>query len=459
MGGLDFGGRETSKIKVKSQKSKVESEEAEERTITFIDTPGHEAFKAMRSRGASAADIAILVVAADDSVKPQTIESIAQIQAAQIPMIVAINKIDVPGVIVDKVKADLTRVGVQLEGFGGDVPFVPVSAKKGTGIKELLDMIILVWDMKNVPDQSQVPLEAVVVETRLDKGRGMVASAIVKKGELRQGMAVYAGPIQVAKVRAMFDEFGKVVAAATPGTPVEILGFTQLPPVGSILRAGPSAQPPLKASTKAGIGTEVPDFLKPIDEQAKQTFKIFLKADTAGSLEAIVQALHTRVALVGSGVGDITEADVLQAKASGAILVGFNVNISPAATKLAQIEKVVHRIYTIIYELLEEMEEVVSGLKEVLSGERELGMGQIIAEFPYEGQRVAGTKVTSGRIARGDTVKFMRSEVEIGRARIKSMRRGKEDVTKIEAGGECGILFDKKVDFALQDAIIPITTG
>lgn len=432
--------------------------------ITFIDTPGHEAFAKMRSRGATAADIAVLVVAADDSVKPQTIESINQIKAAGIPLIVALNKTDLPTAQPDKVRQDLARHGVQVEGFGGDVPMVPVSGKQGTGIKELLDMIVLVAQMKGLEGKPDAPLEAIVIETRVDKGKGMVASVIIKQGTLKAGDPLFEGATNIAKVRAMNDEYGKGVSAAGPSKPVEVLGFTKLPSVGAILRGQPHEEERKQQSNKVTMQqisepTELPDWLKPVAEQAKEKLNIILKADTAGSIEAITASLSDQVNVVAQAVGDITEADILLAKSAKAFVVGFNVKAGSAIGRLAQQEKVVYRTYAIIYELLDELTEVVSGMAEVLTGERELGMGVIIAEFPFDGQRIAGTRVTAGRLAKGDTVRIMRGEEEFIRARIKSIRQGKKEVTKAEEGIECGVLFDKKVDFVLQDAIIPITRG
>ncbi len=434
--------------------------------ITFIDTPGHEAFAKMRSRGAAVADIALLVVAADDSVKPQTKESIDQIKASGASMIVVINKIDLPAASVDRVKQDLAKAGVQVEGFGGDVPVALVSAKAGTGVKELLDLILLVAQMKELAGDPLKgwPLEAVVIETRIDHGRGMVASVVVKKGTLLAGIALYEGSTLVAKVRAMFDEHGVVVKEAGPSKPVEVLGFTKLPAVGAIVTgvAVPAAVPETKQEA-GGIAVDVaeamPDWLKPVDEQEKEKLVIILKADTAGSLEAITAAFSERIRVVSSSVGDISDADILLAKSTGAFVVGFNVKCPGSVAKLAETEKVIFRTYQIIYELLGELADVVAGMKEVLTRERELGAGTVIAEFPFEKQRVAGTKITAGRLARGDTVKIMRAEAEVARAKVKSLRVGKEDVTKVEKGSECGVLFDRKVDFMLQDAIIPVITG
>ena len=435
----------------------------ESRKITFIDTPGHEAFAKMRSRGANVADIVLLVVAADDSVKPQTKESIDQIKAAGVSMIVVVNKIDLPTANVDRVKQDLAKNGVQVEGFGGDIPMVTVSAKKGTGLTALLDLITLVAQMKELASEETVPFEGVVIETRLDKGKGMVASIVVKKGILTSGTVLFEEAKQVAKVRAMFDEYGKVVVAAHPSKPVEVLGFTTLPQVGSVLRAVPNTPAPKQTDSSkpqaAPVAPGLPDWLKPVAEQEKEKLNVILKADTAGSMEAITASLNERVELVGTGIGDITEADVFLARGTKSFIVGFNVKCPASVVKLAQTEKVIYRTYTIIYELLDELEEVVSGMKEVLTQERELGAGLIIAEFPYEKTRIAGTRVTAGRLARGDTIKIIREEVEVGRAKIKTIRKGKDEVTKVEKGVECGVLLDKTVAFALNDGIIAVTTG
>ena len=434
----------------------------ERHLITFIDTPGHEAFAKMRSRGAQVADIALLVVAADDGVMPQTKESIEQIRDSGAQMIVVINKIDMPGVIIEKVKADLAKNGVQVEGFGGDVPVALVSAKSGKGVAELLDLISLVAQIRGLDFEPAASIEAVVIETRVDKGKGLVATLIVKKGTLKFGDLLFEGSKQVARVRAMFDEHGKGVSVAGPARPVEVLGFTSLPSVGSILRTDvlleqkPNAIP--QAAQTVPLSAEnLPDWLKPVSEQEGAKLNIILKADTAGSMEAILAALNKKIKIVHSGIGDVGDADVLMAKSSKAFIVGFNVKCPASVEKLAQTEKVIFRIYTIIYELLDELTEVVSGMKEVLAEERELGKGTIIAEFPFEKSRIAGTRIIAGRLARGDSVKIMRGEEEVGRAKIKTIRKGKNDVTKVEEGIECGVLFDKKVDFTLQDAIIAVT--
>lgn len=433
---------------------------SQERRITFIDTPGHEAFAKMRSRGAAVADIALLVVAADDSVKPQTIESIRQIAEAGTSMIVVINKIDLPGANVDRVKQDLAKHEVQVEGFGGDIPVALVSAKQGTGVPELLEFILLVWQMKELTGEPAAPLEAIVIETKHDKFRGMVATLVVKQGTLVVGADIYDGAVSVGRVRAMVDELGNQVKDAPPSKPVEVLGFSKLPTIGAVIFTQPQIAPELKEVIKQAKPTIEADLIAAMAISDKKKLKMILKADTAGSAEAIRESLPKEgIDILRTELGDISEADILDAKASGAVVVGFNLKLSSNIEKLARVEKVIVRTYRIIYELIKELTEVAEGMEEVLFVERELGGGVIIAEFPYEDTRIAGTKITSGRLARGDTVRIMRGESEIARAKIKSMRKGRDDVTKVEAGVECGVQFDKKVDFTLQDGIIAVTIG
>jgi translation initiation factor IF-2 len=426
------------------------------KNITFIDTPGHEAFMKMRSRGAQIADIAILVVAADDGVMPQTKESINLIKQAGIPMIVALNKVDLPAADQDKVKQDLAKIGIQVEGFGGDVPVVPLSAKTGTGVNNLLDLIALMAEMKGLNGDPDVIFEANVVETRIDKGKGMVATVIVKNGSMNYAASLYEGEKLIGKVRAMFDENGIRVQSAGLSKPVEVLGFTVLPAVGSIVKGAITPKVIVEQKTQSIEPVPLPDFLKPQNEQEqnKEHLNLVLKADTAGSLEAILNSLDPRIVIVSQGIGIITETDILLAKASKAFVIGFNVKIPTDVEKLAQTEKVVIRAYTIIYELLNELSEVVAGIKEVLHIERQLGQGVVVAEFPFDENRIAGTHVTEGRVARGDLVKIMRGDVLVAKSKIKSIRHNKDEVNKVEAGGDCGILFDKKVDFKLNDAII-----
>lgn len=377
--------------------------------ITFIDTPGHEIFSQMRSKGAKVADIAVLVVAADNSVMPQTRESIKIIQEANIPFIVAINKIDLPEANVDKVIQDLLRHEVLLENYGGQVPFVKISAKKNEGVKELLDLIKLMGEINNITGDPEGALDYFILESQMDKTRGWVVNLIVRNGTLKVGQN---------DVRALFDCHGKNILAAGPGTPVSVLGWKE------------------QKINKNKIIKE-------------NSLNLILKTDTAGSLEAIKNKLPENINLLEASPGEITEKDILLAKSTKAIILGFNVKVVPRALKLAQIEKILVRTYKIIYELLDELQDAAAGMLEPVETEEILGTGQIIAEFPFEKQRIAGIKVTEGRIARGDRVKLKTQN-----SKIKSLRIGKEESTKAEAGKECGILLDPQVDFNIGDDII-----
>lgn len=424
------------------------------RLLTFIDTPGHEAFKAMRSRGANVADIALLIVAADDSVKPQTVESIAMIQNAAIPFIVVVNKIDLPTANKEKVWKDLARHSIQVEGFGGSVPTVAVSAKTGSGIPDLLEMILLVGDMQGLSGSTNDTPSGVVIETRKDVGKGLISTIIVKSGIFRRGMVLYDGQLNVGKIRAMFGDNGKPVIEALPGMPIEVLGFNELPEIGMPVTGQPEERkvPTVAVPLRKPI---MPSFLSAQPEERK--LSILLKGDTTGSLEAIRESLHEKVEVVRASVGSVTESDILEAKSSRLAVIGFNVSVPGSVMKMAQEERVVVRTYKIIYELLDELAEVALNLKEITAEEKELGNARIIAEFPFDGQRIAGCTVSSGRLARGDLVRFERTGTEYARAKIKTIRRGKENVDRIPDGNECGVLFDRKVDFSIGDDIIPIS--
>jgi len=429
-----------------------------ERKITFIDTPGHQAFAKMRSRGANASDIAILVVSAADGVMPQTKESIAHIKKAGIPYIVAVTKIDLPGAQIEKVKKQLSKEGVEIDEYGGNVPVVGVSAKTGEGIDKLLDLIPFMAELNDIKKDPNAAFEGVVIEAKIDRGKGPVATVIVKSGKLEKGETIVTKDGIETRVRAMIDEYGKMVDLATVGKPVEILGLPALVDVGmSIYKKGETAIETTPINTIASapdVRAGVPE-IAPIVEISEQKLKIVLRADTAGSLEAIRGSLKDNVELISSGTGIITESDVILAKSSKAIVIGFNVKPTGSVVKLATSEKVMIKTYHIIYEMLDEIDEVVEALR--TGGlEDELGKGRVLAQFEIKGEKVAGIKVISGRIAKGDKVKVLRGEKEIGRARIKSLRHKKEEITKAELGVEAGLTLSQKLDFLPDDDIIAI---
>lgn len=401
--------------------------------ITFIDTPGHEAFSKMRARGASVTDIVILVIAADDGVMPQTIESLKHIKEASVPFLVAINKIDLPSANVEKVKKQLAENEVYVEGYGGDIVAVPVSAKTGEGVDQLLEMILLLAEMEELKADPGGVLKLAVIESRLDKAKGPVATVIIQNGTLKVGEVLELGGVK-SKVRAMINDKGERIKEAAPSTPVEVIGLSEVPQIGE------------------QIGRDLSR--SEISSGGERKLKIILKADVAGSLEAILHNLSSDdCQILSAGVGAISESDVLLAKGSEAIVIGFNVKILPHAEKLAQIEKVPLKIYKIIYELLEEVKEAIETVK---SQEKEeiLGRAKIVAEFPYEKTKVAGCQVLEGRIMRQDILKIIRGQEEIGKTKIKSIRHLQEDISKAEVGSECGIVFATPLDFIIGDVII-----
>lgn len=430
-----FASKEPGLITQKIGAYQVEVEAGKEKKkITFIDTPGHEIFAKMRQRGAQITDIAILVVASDDGVMPQTKESIKYLRETKTPFIVALNKIDLPTASPEKVKKQLASEGVLTEGMGGDVVCIPISAKSGKGVKELLEMILLLAEMEGLQADPEGPLSLAVVESRLDPRRGPVATVIVKNGTLRQGDTVTLGQM-TAKVKGMINESGQHLLEAPPSTPVEILGLKTLPTVGEIT---PEEAPALGEKEKG----------------PEQKLKIILKADTTGSLEAISASLPDSVEVIYSGVGEITESDILSAKTSKTIVIGFNVNPSLTVSKLSTSENVLLKTYNLIYELLDEINDVALALGKSQDEEEIIGKAKIIAQLHFNKDQIAGCRVMDGRIARNDLVKIMRDKEEVGKTKIKSLKLFKEDVPKVEAGTECGVFLSPALDFQVGDMLL-----
>ncbi len=424
----------------------AQDDRAQNCTITFIDTPGHETFAKMRSRGVEIADIAVLVVAANDGVMPQTIESIKHIQQAQIPMIVAMNKIDLPDIDPQKIKQQLAQNQILVEGFGGEVVLMPISAKTNKGISDLLEMILLMAQMKGLTADPEALAEGVVIEAKLDKKRGALATVIVKNGTLKIGQTCYADDVK-CKIKAMISDKGDMVQTAPPAYPVVVMGWEKLPAVGSVVST-------VSRKTEEAVTKFPPKaFSLPPVETVKK-LKMILRADVAGTLEAILENLGEKVEIISAATGSISDSDVLLAKSTEAIIIGFHTSVSPTALKLATLEKVKIKTYNIIYELLDEIHEVVEILNMPAAQEEVLGEANVIAEFAFDDARVAGCKVTKGRIARGDLVKIISHDTEIGRTKIKSLRHGKENIPKAESGTECGAVLDKKLDFKIGDSII-----
>lgn len=426
--------------------------EVNSQLLTFIDTPGHEAFAQMRARGARVTDLVVLVVAADDGLMPQTKESINHIKAANVPFVVAVNKIDTPGANIEKVKKQLSENGVLVEGYGGNVPIVAVSAKTGEGLKELLEIIQLVSDLEELTADPKGLFEGVVIESQLDKFRGPVATVLVKKGTLHFGDPLQAGEV-TGKVKALINDQGETVKEALPSTPVEVLGFGSVPKVGT-------------GVGEEGVDEEVNTAADGSDKAAVNLFaeetqelRLLLKADRLGSLEALTYAIgqiptgDLNVRFMLKETGDVSESDVLLAAASKAIIIGFSVKVSPSAQKLADQEKVNVRTFNIIYELLDELKDGLEVLLKPVESEEILGTARIKAIFDSSKGKVAGCEVVEGSLRKNDLAKVVRDEKELFKSRIKSIRYQKEDIPKAEKGEECGVIFDASQDFAIGDIL------
>ena len=418
-----------------------------ESPITFIDTPGHAAFEKMRSRGAEVADIVILVVAATEGVKPQTQEAIKHIKAAKKPVIVALTKVDLPNINFDKVKKELQKEGINIEEFGGDVPVVQVAAPKGKGLEDLLEVIQLVWQLSPAPSESLAPLEAVVVETFLDKNCGPVVTAVVKMGKLKVGQKISVDG-EVITVRALIDDSNQRLEEALPGKPVEILGFKKILDVGSILRD----QNVLKSASAKKPATLAEIIAK--SQEAKDKFKAVIKADVFGSLEAIEANLPPKVLVVLSGVGEVTQADVSFAKAASAPILAFNVKTLSSVKNHAEREGVIIKNYQVIYDLISDMEEVISGFEQAKHESKIAGRAKVVAMFEIDGKKIAGAIVTGGRIKIGDTIHLNHLlSKKSDESQISSLKRFKKDVESVNKGQECGIGFAQNIDFEEGDII------
>ena len=437
------------------QKSKVKSDEG--KTITFIDTPGHAAFTQMRARGAQVTDIVVLVVAADEGVKPQTKEALDHARAAEVPIIVAINKIDLPNASVEKTKKDLVEVGLVPEDLGGDTVTVEVSAKTKKGLDQLLEMILLVAEMEELTADPKVPFEGVVIESELDSRRGPVATVLVKEGTLKVGDEVFAGNVR-GKVKAMVDDRGRRVGEVGPSVPVEILGLDGVPGVGSLISFGrdaPSGRLYAKQTPTVETGHA------PRLQEGVRVLNIVLKSDVEGTLEAIrsaVQKLETsnqKTRFIHTATSEINESDVLLAQASQAIILGFNVKVSPDIKHLAKISGVEIRVYNIIYELLEDVEKALQGLLEKEEDKDVRGEGEIIRLFtlPKSGDTIAGTRLDYGQIKVGDKINVVRDGEVVHLGKVKSLSIESQEKKKVSAGLNVGILIKPQFEFRVGDTL------
>ena len=425
------------------------------RHIVFLDTPGHEAFTAMRARGAKVTDIAVVVVAADDGVMPQTLEAIDHARAAKVPIVIALNKIDKPDANPDRVKNSLAEAGVVVEEYGGDVPMVPVSAKARLGLDELLEMIILVADLLELKANPKRPAIGTIVEAQLDKGRGPVATALVSTGTLRVGDVIVVGETY-GKVRALENGLGKRITKAGPSTPAVVLGLADVPQAGDILRvvadektarAMVEERRAATATRSEGSGkTTLEDLYAQIQAGQTKELRIILKADVSGSLGAIGHALQqlstdeVRINVIHEGAGDITDNDIMLASASNAIVVGFNTKVTDTARRASELEKVDVRLYDIIYKLTDDISAALRGMLEPEQVESVEGRAEVRQIFKVGKVAViAGCYVTDGRILRGGGARVWRGGKVILTDRIESLRRFRDDVREVGTNFECGI--------------------
>jgi translation initiation factor IF-2 len=406
--------------------------------ITFIDTPGHAAFSAMRRRGGQAADVAILIVAADDSVMPQTKESIEHIKSAGIPYVVAVNKTDLPGVNPERVKTDLANEGVFVEGYGGNVPIVNISAKTGDGVDDLLEIILLLAELEELKDNADVcPATALVIESSMHPQKGPLATLLVKSGTFNKNDPLFDGKSDFGKIRSMTDFSGKLLDKATPSTPFQVIGFSDVPHVGDIITSGPCEDKSDKSSFGA---SDIIDEEKPI---------IILKADVQGSLEAIAQTLKDQANIVGSSVGQVTDSDIETAIATKAEILGFNVKMPAPVARLAEIEHVKFSNFRIIYQLFDYLKELQEK-KQSQAAPKVITVGEakVLKVFNFGGTIVYGCLVTSGKLSLGDTILT---------SQITSLQVGKANVEEVKKDQECGLVLSPSLDLKAGDIMLSTT--
>jgi translation initiation factor IF-2 len=443
--------------------------EINSKKITFLDTPGHEAFTAMRARGAQGANIAIIVVAADDGIMPQTREAIDHAKAAKVPLIIAINKIDKANANPDRVKQQLTEIGVLIEEYGGDTVCVPISARKGTGIDELLEYILLVAEIQDIRANPNRLATGVIIEAKMEKNSGVTATVLVQQGTLKMGDNFVVGSV-AGKVRAMFNDRGKRIQKAPPSTPVSILGLPEVPQAGDQLavvaddktaKQSASQEAEKRRNESAPLGQVSLDTLyMQMQEGTVKELNIVLKCDVQGSSEAIKNSLsklgeeNLKVRMIHEGIGNISETDVHLASASGAIIIGFHVKADGAAQREAQREGVDIRYYDVIYKLLEDIEAALTGMLEPTYREVIDGHAEVMQLFKA-GRNVviAGCRVTNGKLARSAQIRILRKDEKVFEGKIASLRRSKDDVREVASGYECGIVIEDFTTFEVGDII------
>jgi len=438
------------------------------RKITFLDTPGHEAFTAMRARGARATDIAVLVVAADDGVMPQTIEALDHARAAGVSIIIALNKIDKDNANPDRIKQQLADLGVVIEEWGGDVVCVPVSAKKKLGIDDLLENLVLVADIMELKAEVDCLAEGIVIEAKLDKTRGPLATLLVQKGVLKPGDNIVIGTVG-GKIKAMFNDEGKNIRKAEPATPVEILGMNAVPDAGQVFQVVPDERESkalIERNRVSGLSTTTARgvSLTSVAAQAStgevKELNIILKTDVHGSIEPIRDSLEQltdekmRVKVIHAGTGAIIESDIQLAMASRAVVIGFNSKPEQGAIRLAEQEKISIRQYNVIYKLIEDVEKALKGLLEPEYVDVTAGQAEVRAVFEAGKKgRIAGSQIKEGKATRDSLVKIVRAGKVIAESRVAGLRRFKDDVREVTTGMECGVKLDSFNDFQVGDIL------
>lgn len=442
-----------------------------DRMITFLDTPGHEAFTAMRMRGAQATDIAIIVVAADDGVMPQTIEAINHAKAAEVEIIVAVNKIDKPSANIERVKQEMAEYGLVSSDWGGDTTFVPVSAKTGEGLENLLEMILLTADVRELKSNPNRQARGLVIEAKLDRGKGPVATVLVQKGTLHVGDNIAAGAC-FGKVRAMMDDKGRKLEAATPSTPVEILGLNGVPNAGEVFVSTPTdkearhfaetfiAEDKVKLLEKTKQKLTLDSLFTRIQEGNVKELELIVKADVQGSVEAVRQSLEklsndeVMVRVIHGGVGAINESDVTLASASNAIIIGFNVHPDASAKSIAERENVDIKLYRVIYQAIADVEAAMKGMLDPVYEEKVIGHAEIRQLFKASGVgMIAGSYVMDGSIQRGCKVRITREGEQIYEGNLASLKRFKDDVKEVKEKFECGLVFEGFTEFKELDIV------
>ena len=435
------------------------------RLITFLDTPGHEAFSKMRARGATTADIAILVVSAEDSVKTQTLEAYQTIIDSKLPYIVAINKIDRPNANVEKVKMDLVEKGIYLEGFGGDIPFVPISAKEGTGVNDLLDMIILVADLNSFTGATNETARGVIIEAHRDPKRGVSATGIIKNGTVEAGMFIVAGTA-ITNTRIMENFLGKPIKTATMSSPISLVGFDVIPDIGSTFETFHTKKEAEQYIKEMHELLEKTGNKEGVTVTAKKVIPLIIKTDVAGTIEALekeIAKINTddlAFRIISKGVGAINESDLKLANSgTESLIVGFNVKIDNGARDLNESLKITVQTFDIIYKLTDWLKEVAEERRPRSEVMETIGTLKVLRTFSAtKDKQVIGGKVTLGHVSEGGIVRVIRRDFEIGRGKIVGVQINKTKVKQVEEGTDCGLLVEAKIDIASGDVLEVFTT-